>query len=97
MNLLLHLCFLRGTIRVTMPASENLLQDESPSSSLYRPRKLWHRASAVHIFDNYNANLHTGEFNGVMNGKMDRSFPKPHSRLNSGSYHVYTFQSHPQL
>lgn len=80
-----------------MPASENFLQVQSHHPHFTDEETMAQGAPMVQIFDNYNANLHTGEFNGLMNGEMDISFPKPHSKLNSGSYDVYTFRSHPQL
>lgn len=69
-----------------MTASENFLQVSSLIILTLKMRKLWHREhSGFKSLNNYNANLHMGEVNGVMNEKMHKSFPKPHSMLNSVS------------
>lgn len=69
-----------------MTASENFLQVSSLIILTLQMRKLWHREhSWFKSLNNDNADLHMGEVNRVMNGKMHKSFPKPHSMLNSVS------------
>ena len=57
-----------------MPISENFLEVRS-LIIISQMRKLWHREHMwFNSLNNYNRNLNKGE----LNGKMDKSFPKPH-------------------
>ena len=59
----------------TMPTSENFLEVRSLIILILRMKTRWHREHMwFNSLNNYNRNLNKGE----LNGKMDKSFPKPH-------------------